>query len=110
MSFLLSDAMAAAPQGGAATPGFDSFIFVFLLFVIFYFMIIRPQSKRQKEHRQMVSNLAKGDEVVTNGGMVGKIIKAGDTYLGLELAPGVEVNVQRSAIAQVLPKGTVKSL
>ena len=108
MGFLVSDAM-AAPQA-AATPGFDSFIFVGLLFVIFYFMIIRPQSKRQKEQRDMVSAVGKGDEVVTNGGLIGKIIKAGDTFLVLELAANVEVNVQRNAIMQVLPKGTIKGL
>ncbi|MEL0082885.1 MAG: preprotein translocase subunit YajC [Gammaproteobacteria bacterium] len=109
MGFLVSDAMAAA-QPAPAAPGFDSFIFVLLLFVIFYFMIIRPQSKRQKEQRNMVAALDKGDEVVTNGGLVGKIVKAGDTYLGVELASGVEVNVQRNAIAQVLPKGTIKNI
>ncbi|MBV1961413.1 MAG: preprotein translocase subunit YajC [Immundisolibacteraceae bacterium] len=109
MGFLVSDAM-AAPQAAAATPGFDSFIFVGLLFVIFYFMIIRPQSKRQKEQREMVTALGKGDEVVTNGGLIGKVIKAGDTFLVLELAAGVEVNVQRNAIMQVLPKGTIKGL
>lgn len=109
MGFLVSDAMAAAEPGSAA-PGFDSFIFVLLLFVIFYFMIIRPQSKRQKEQRNMVAELGNGDEVVTNGGLVGKVVKAGDTYLGLELASGVAVNVQRNAIAQVLPKGTIKNI
>ena len=109
MGFLVSDAM-AAPQAAATTPGFDSFIFVGLLFVIFYFMIIRPQSKRQKEQRDMVSAVGKGDEVVTNGGLIGKIIKAGDTFLVLELAANVEVNVQRNAIMQVLPKGTIKGL
>ena len=109
MGFFISDAMAAA-QPGADGPGFDSFIFVLLLFVIFYFMIIRPQSKRQKEQRNMVTALSNGDEVVTNGGLVGKIVKAGDTYLALELATGVEVKVQRNAVAQVLPKGTLKSI
>lgn len=109
MGFLVSDAMAAA-QPGPTAPGFDSFIFVLLLFVIFYFMIIRPQSKRQKEQRNMVAALGKGDEVVTNGGLVGKIVKAGDTYLEMELATGVEVKVQRNAIAQVLPKGTLKNI
>jgi len=109
MGFLVNDAMAAAETAPGA-PGFDSFIFVLLLFVIFYFMIIRPQSKRQKEQRNMVAELGNGDEVVTNGGLVGKIVKAGETYLSLELATGVEVNVQRNAIAQVLPKGTLKNI
>jgi preprotein translocase subunit YajC len=109
MGFFISDAM-AAPQPAAGAPGFDSFIFVLLLFVIFYFMIIRPQSKRQKEQRNMVEALGNGDEIVTNGGLVGKIIKAGEVYLSVELASGVEVKVQRTAIAQVLPKGTLKTL
>jgi len=70
--------------------------------------MIRPQMKRQKEARAMVEALAKGDEVVTAGGMLGRISKLGDTYLGVEIAQGVEVQVQRSAVAQVLPKGTIK--
>ncbi|RLA10477.1 MAG: preprotein translocase subunit YajC, partial [Gammaproteobacteria bacterium] len=72
MSFFVSDAMAAA-ETTSGVPGFDSFIFVGLLFVIFYFMVIRPQSKRQKEQRNMVAEVGKGDEVVTNGGLVGKV-------------------------------------
>ena len=70
--------------------------------------MIRPQMKRQKEARAMVEALAKGDEVVTAGGMLGRISKIGDTYLGVEIAQGVEVQVQRSAVSQVLPKGTIK--
>ena len=79
-----------------------------LMFVVLYFVMIRPQMKRQKEHKSMIDALAKGDEVATVGGLLGKISRIGDTTLGLELASGVEVNLQRSAVVQVLPKGTVK--
>ena len=79
-----------------------------LMFVVLYFIMIRPQMKRQKEHRAMIDALAKGDEVATAGGLLGKVSKLGEGYLSLELAPGVEVQVQRSAVVQVLPKGTIK--
>ena len=78
------------------------------MFVVLYFIMIRPQMKRQKEHKAMVEALAKGDEVVTAGGVLGKVSKLGETYLHVEVANGVEVQVQRSAVVQVLPKGTVK--
>ncbi len=79
-----------------------------LMFVVLYFVMIRPQMKKQKEHRAMIDALAKGDEVVTAGGLLGKVTRMGDAYLGLELATGVEVQLQRSAIVQVLPKGSIK--
>jgi preprotein translocase subunit YajC len=79
-----------------------------LMFVVLYFVMIRPQMKKQKEHRAMVDALAKGDEVVTAGGMLGKVAKLGDSNLGLEIANGVEVQIQRSAVVQVLPKGSIK--
>ncbi len=79
-----------------------------LMFVVLYFVMIRPQMKRQKEHRNMIEALAKGDEVATAGGVLGKVTKLGDTYLGIEVAQGVEVQIQRSAVVQVLPKGTFK--
>jgi len=75
---------------------------------VLYFVMIRPQMKKQKEHRAMIDALAKGDEVVTAGGMLGKVSKIGDAYIGVELAAGVEVQLQRSAVIQVLPKGTLK--
>lgn len=78
-----------------------------LLFVVLYFVMIRPQMKKQKEHRAMIEALAKGDEVATAGGLLGKVTKLGDVYLTLELAPGVEVQLQRNAIVQVLPKGAI---
>ncbi len=79
-----------------------------LMFVVLYFVMIRPQMKKQKEHRTMIEALAKGDEVVTAGGLLGKVTKLGEAYLGLELATGVEVQLQRSAIVQILPKGSIK--
>jgi len=79
-----------------------------LMFVVLYFVMIRPQMKKQKEHRAMVDALAKGDEIVTTGGVLGKVSKMGDSYLGVEIANGVEVQVQRGAVIQVLPKGTIK--
>jgi preprotein translocase subunit YajC len=86
-----------------------SFLPLIIIFVIFYFLLIRPQMKRAKEHRQLVSNLAKGDEVVTNGGMLGKILDVGDTFLSVEVADNVVVKLQKHAVSSVMPKGTVKS-
>ena len=79
-----------------------------LMFVVLYFVMIRPQMKRQKEHRAMIDALAKGDEVVIGGGMLGKVAKMGETYLSVEVANGVEIQVQRTSVLQVLPKGTFK--
>jgi preprotein translocase subunit YajC len=78
------------------------------MFVVLYFIMIRPQMKRQKEHKAMVEALAKGDEVVTAGGVLGRVSKMGETYLSIEVSNGVELQVQRSAVVQVLPKGTLK--
>ncbi len=79
-----------------------------LMFVVLYFVMIRPQMKKQKEHKAMIDAIAKGDEVVTAGGVLGKVSKIGDSYVGLEVANGVEIQIQRSAVVQVLPKGTYK--
>ena len=81
---------------------------IVLMFVVLYFVMIRPQMKRQKEHKTMIEALAKGDEVVVAGGLLGKVSKMGESFLHVEIANGVEVQVQRSAVVQVLPKGTVK--
>ena len=108
MNFFISDAMAADPvgQGDPLT----SFLPLIVIFVIFYFLLIRPQSKKAKEHKQLIEALAKGDEVVTNGGILGKIVKVGDNFIELEVAEGVNVKVQRQAVATVMPKGTIKEL
>jgi preprotein translocase subunit YajC len=97
----------AAAAGGDMMSTITSMAPLLLMFVVLYFIMIRPQMKRQKETKAMLEALAKGDEVVTNGGLLGKINKLGDSVIGLEVAPGVEVQVQRGAVVQVLPKGTV---
>jgi preprotein translocase subunit YajC len=108
MSFFISDAMAAAPQGqGDALTSLLPLVFIF---IVFYFLLIRPQSKKAKEHKQMVEALAKGDEIVTNGGLLGRITKVGDNFVELEIAEGVTVKVQRQAAANLVPKGTIKGL
>jgi len=81
-----------------------------LMFVLLYFIMIRPQVKRQKEHRTMVEGLQKGDEVITSGGVVGKISELGDVYVSLEVAPNTEISVQKAAVQTLLPKGTIKSI
>ena len=78
------------------------------MFVVMYFIMIRPQMKKQKEHKAMIQALAKGDDVVIAGGLLGRVAKLGDSYLGVEVASGVELQVQRGAVVQVLPKGTYK--
>ena len=108
----ISNAWAQAAPAPTAGPDFfgsmGSMLPLLLMFVVLYFIMIRPQMKRQKEHKSMVEALAKGDEVVTSGGLLGKISKVGETFLGVEVASGVEIQVQRSAVVQVMPKGTLK--
>ncbi len=101
-------AQAAPAATGDGQSSLFSLLPLVLMFVVLYFVMIRPQMKRQKEHKAMVEALAKGDEVVTAGGFLGKVSKIGDIYIGVELANGVEVQMQRSAVTQVLPKGTIK--
>ena len=101
-------AQSAAAAGGDMQSTLMSMLPLALMFVVLYFVMIRPQMKKQKEHTAMISALAKGDEVITGGGLLGKVSKMGDTFLGLEVSPGVEIQVQRSAIIQVLPKGSIK--
>jgi preprotein translocase subunit YajC len=105
---LINDAYA---QAAPASQGFDLFqmLPLVLMFVLLYFLMIRPQSKRAKEHKSMLAGLQKGDEVVTAGGTLGKVNKVGDNFVSVEIAPNVEIQVQRSSITTLLPKGTVKS-
>ncbi|MDN5871626.1 MAG: preprotein translocase subunit YajC [Nitrococcus sp.] len=106
MDFLISDAMA---QNGQATgSGLAGLIFPIALIVIFYFLLIRPQQKRSKEHKKLVANLGKGDEVLTSGGVLGHVTEVGEGYASLEIADGVEVRIQKAAVTQILPKGTIK--
>lgn len=100
----------AYAQAAGGAEGLMSFLPIILLFVILYFLMIRPQMKRAKEQKTMIEALQKGDEVVTAGGLVGRISKLGDQYLTLEIAPNTEIVVQRSAVQVPLPKGTLKTL
>ena len=102
----------AFAQTSGAAPGMDimAFLPMILIFIVFYFLLIRPQQKKSKEHKTMLEALQKGDEVVTAGGLVGKVSKLTDQYASIEIAPSVEINVQRQAISQLLPKGTIKAL
>lgn len=104
----ISSAYAQTAAGGDIQSTLTSMLPLVLMFVALYFIMIRPQMKRQKEHKAMVDALAKGDEVVMGGGLLGKITKVGETQLGIEVAPGVEVQMQRNAVIQVLPKGSIK--
>jgi preprotein translocase subunit YajC len=105
-------ASAHAQDAGAAAPGGDMFQILFLvgLFVLFYFIAIRPQRKRQKEHTAMVGQLGKGDEVVTSSGILGKVTGLDDKYMVLNVAPNVEMKFQRVHLHAILPKGTLKSI
>ena len=98
----------AAAAGSDMQSSLMSMLPLVLMFVVLYFVMIRPQMRKQKEHRSMIEALAKGDEIVTSGGLLGKVTKMGDSYLNLEVASGVELQVQRSAVVQVLPKGSIK--
>jgi len=100
-------APAAAAEGGMQS-SLMSMLPLVLMFVVLYFVMIRPQMKKQKEHRAMIDALAKGDEVVTGGGLLGKVTKLSESTVSLEVANGVEIQIQRSAVVQILPKGSVK--
>jgi len=109
MSFFITDAYAAT--GGAPdNSGLSSIVLIIAMFVGFYFFLLRPQQKRQKEHQQLLSNLAKGDEVVTGSGILGRVKDVGEQFVTLEIAQGVEVKIQKSAVGNVLPKGTLKNI
>lgn len=107
MDWLISTAQAQA--GGAQANPLLQMLPLVLIFVVFYFLLIRPQAKRAKEHKAMVAAMGVGDEVATSGGLLGKITEAGDQFLTVEIAAGVQVKVQRHTITAVLPKGTLKS-
>ncbi len=106
---LISPAYAQA-AGGATGGGLESMILILLMFGVLYFLMIRPQMKRAKEHKAMIEALQKGDEVVTAGGVLGRISRINEGYITLEIANNVEVQVQRPAVQLVLPKGTIKNL
>ena len=104
MDFLISDAFAQA--GGDAGGSLFSLLPLVVIFVLFYFLLIRPQQKRAKQHKEMVAALSKGEEVVTNGGLLGKVTDVDDNFISLEISSGLIVKVQRQAVSQVMPKGT----
>ena len=107
MSFFIQDAFA---QGAATTSDpWLSMLPLVIIFVVFYFLLIRPQQKRQKEHKDLISKLVTGDEVVTAGGVLGKVTEVGESFVHVEIADGVQIKVQRQTIGAVVPKGTMKN-
>jgi preprotein translocase subunit YajC len=110
MDFLINSAYAQAAGGAPSSPSLISTLALpALLLVVFYFLLIRPQSKRAKEQQEMLSKVAVGDEIATAGGILGKVTEVGDQFLSVEIADGVNVKLQKFQVAKVLPKGTVKS-
>ncbi|MBL1142930.1 MAG: preprotein translocase subunit YajC [Proteobacteria bacterium] len=107
LDFFINSAWAAPAQ---QEPGLASFLPLIILFAVFYFILIRPQMKQAKQHKQLVSELSKGDEVATSGGLLGKIKNVGDNFILLEIAKETEVKIQKNAVTTVLPKGTLKTL
>ena len=108
MNSLIPDAMAQAAGGAPPGGGLSMFVMMGLFVVIFYFLLIRPQQKKQKEHQAMLGKLAAGDEVVTTGGILGKVIETGDQFLTIEIADNVRIKVQRFQVTSLVPKGTLK--
>jgi len=109
MNGLISDAMAQGAAAPAAGNPFGMIVMMVAFIAIFYFLLIRPQQRKAKEHQAMVSKLAAGDEVVTSGGILGRIVEVHDTFVTLEIADGVRVKVQRFQVTSLIPKGTIKS-
>ncbi|MEE8464239.1 MAG: preprotein translocase subunit YajC [Gammaproteobacteria bacterium] len=107
MDFFISSAW--AQDGASQQNPMSSVFFIVILFVVFYFMLIRPQQKRAKQHKTMIGALNSGDEVVTNGGILGKVTAVGEHFVTVEIADGTSIKLQRQAVATVLPKGTIKS-
>ena len=110
MSFFISDAIAQST--GGQTGGFDiaAILPLVIMFGIFYFLLIRPQQKKAKEHKNLVAALKKGDEVITNGGLLAKVTNVGENFLTCQIAENVEIKIQSHAVSTVLPKGTIKGL
>ncbi len=108
MNSLIPDAMAQTAGGASAASGATPLIMMAVFVVIFYFLLIRPQQKKQKEHQAMLSKITAGDEVVTAGGILGKVIEVGDNFLTIEIADNVRIKVQRFQVTSLVPKGTLK--
>ena len=109
LDLLIAPAHAQAAAGAAQPSPYGSLVMLGVFVVVFFFLIIRPQMKRAKEQREMLSKLAKGDEVVTTGGIAGRIVELGESFVGVEIAEGTVVKIQKGAIGAVLPKGTLKA-
>ena len=109
MNGLIPDAMAQSAGGAAPGGGIAPLLMMVVFIAIFYFLLIRPQQKKAKEHQAMVTKLSSGDEVVTSGGILGKIVEVGETFVTLEIAPNVQIKVQKFQITSLMPKGTLKS-
>jgi preprotein translocase subunit YajC len=109
MDFFIENAWAQQSGGATSGGGLQMLIFMGLFFVVFYFLLIRPQNKRAKEHRSMLAALAVGNEVVTTGGILGKVTEVSESFVSLEIASGVIIKVQRNQIAGLMPTGTIKS-
>ena len=107
---LISNAYAQAPAAGGGDAGLMGLLPIVLMFVVLYFLMIRPQMKRAKEAKAMIEGLQKGDEVITAGGILGRISKINEAYITLEIAPNMEISVQKAAVQTLLPKGTLKTL
>ena len=109
MDFLISSAFAQSTGAPSGPSGTANIIMLFVFIAIFYFLLIRPQMKRQKEHKSLIEALSKGDEIVTSGGVLGKVINVGDAFATVEITNNVQIKVQKHAVAAVMPKGTIKS-
>jgi preprotein translocase subunit YajC len=109
LNFFISDAVAQTAAPAGAPSMISTLLLPVMLIVVFYFLLIRPQQKKQKEHRAMVEALAVGTEIVTGGGMLGKVIELGEQFVTIEIAHGVHVKIQRHSIGAVLPKDTIKN-
>lgn len=110
MSFFINEAFASGVNASSQADGTFSLIMIGAIFVLFYFMLIRPQNKKAKDHRDLVSRLKKGDEIITSGGILAKIVSLDDQYIKVSPAEGIEFGLQKGAVTTVLPKGTLKSL
>jgi preprotein translocase subunit YajC len=109
MNGLIPEAMAQSAGGASPGGGFAPLLMMVVFIAIFYFLLIRPQQKKAKEHQAMVTRLSAGDEVVTSGGILGKIVEVGDSFITLEIAPNVQIKVQKFQVTSLMPKGTLKS-
>ncbi|MEX2131048.1 MAG: preprotein translocase subunit YajC [Pseudohongiellaceae bacterium] len=109
MDFLIPTAYAQAPQAAAPSTTFN-LIFIGGMFLLFYLILWRPQSKRAKEHRELISAISKGDEVMTSGGIIGRVTRVSDDYIAVEISKGVEIRLQKSSVSAALPKGTIDNI